>query len=46
MHPSEANLLMDRLRGGSDIWFFTLLFYDYILAMLWLRCLNLVYGRR
>jgi hypothetical protein len=26
---------MDRLRGGSDIWFFTLLFYDYILAMIW-----------
>jgi hypothetical protein len=36
---------MDRLRGGRNIWFFTPLFYECIMAMLCLRCLNHILRR-
>ncbi|KIM80583.1 hypothetical protein PILCRDRAFT_526836 [Piloderma croceum F 1598] len=40
IHPSVADFLTDRLRGGCEIWFFTSAFYERNLAILCLRHLN------
>ena len=45
IHPSMADFLMDKSRGGNEIWFFTPAFYERNLAILCLRRLSQVLRR-